>query len=62
MAILLAEFAGVSRAHASATNTVVFLEKMATNAIKPWAGSGCNNPWTVTFSVNNPFEQNANAN
>ena len=60
--MLLALVAGVLRANAAATNTVVFLETMATNAIKPWTGSGCNNPWTVTFSVSNPFEQNLNAN
>lgn len=62
MVLLLALLAGGLRMSAVATNTVVFLETMATNAVKPWPGSGCNNPWTVAFSVNNPFEQNLNAN
>jgi len=62
MVLLLALLAGGLRMSAAATNTVVFLETMATNAVKPWPGSGCNNPWTVAFSVNNPFEQNLNAN
>jgi formylglycine-generating enzyme required for sulfatase activity len=48
-------------AAASATNTV-FQETMATNAVKPWNGTGCDNPWTVTFSGGNPFEQRAGAN
>ena len=42
----------------SQTNTV-FLETMATNAVKPWTGTGCNNAWTVTGSV---FEQRSGAN
>ncbi len=46
---------------ATVTNTV-FRETMATNAVKPWAGSGSVKPWTVTFTGNNPFEQNSNAN
>ena len=62
MATFLALFVGGLRVNATATNTVVFLETMATNAVKPWTGSGCNYPWTVTFNVNNPFEQNVNAN
>ena len=43
---------------ASLTNTV-FLETMATNAVKPWTGAGCNNAWTVTGNV---FEQRSGAN
>ena len=43
---------------ASLTNTV-FLETMATNAVKPWTGAGCNNSWTVTGNV---FEQRSGAN
>jgi formylglycine-generating enzyme required for sulfatase activity len=46
----------------ASTNTVVFLETMATNAAKPWTGAGCQNAWTVTYATPNPFEQNANAN
>jgi len=42
----------------SQTNTV-FLETMATNAVKPWTGLGCNNAWTVT---GNAFEQRGGAN
>ena len=47
---------------AATTNTVVFLETMATNAAKPWVGTGCNNAWTVTYNGGNPFEQEINAN
>ena len=54
--------ASVWRASAATTNVVVFLETMATNAVKPWPGTGCNNPWTVTYSGQNPFEQATNAN
>ena len=54
--------ANVWRASAATTNVVVFLETMATNAVKPWPGTGCNNPWTVTYSGQNPFEQATNAN
>ena len=43
------------------TNTV-FLETMATNAIKPWPGTGCNNSWFLTCSGGNPFEQSVNGN
>jgi len=42
----------------SATNTV-FLETMATNAVKPWTGTGCDNSWTVTGTA---FEQRGGAN
>ena len=45
----------------SLTNTP-FIETMATNAVKPWTGSGCINAWTVTPSSGSPFEQAANAN
>ena len=38
------------------TNTV-FTETMATNAVKPWTGTGCVNAWTVTYASSNPFEQ-----
>jgi hypothetical protein len=41
---------GVWRADATTTNTVVFLETMASIAVKPWPGTGCDNPWTVCFS------------
>jgi formylglycine-generating enzyme required for sulfatase activity len=53
---------GVWRASAAVTNSVVFLETMATNAVKPWTGTGCNYQWTVAFNAGNPFEQNVNAN
>ena len=43
------------------TNTV-FLETMATNAVKPWTGAGCNYPWTVSYDDGNPFQQTNNAN
>jgi len=44
------------------TNTV-FLETMATNAVKPWSdGKGCDNAWTVTALGGNCFEQDAKAN
>jgi phosphodiesterase/alkaline phosphatase D-like protein len=45
----------------SVTNTV-FLETMATNAVKPWTGSGCDHPWTVSYVGGNPFEQRSGAN
>ncbi|MEI6647319.1 MAG: DUF1566 domain-containing protein, partial [bacterium] len=45
----------------SVTNTV-FSETMATNAVKPWVGAGCDNPWTVSFSGGNPFEQRVGSN
>ena len=45
----------------SVTNTV-FSETMATNPVKPWTGAGCDNPWTVSFSGGNPFEQRAGSN
>jgi len=35
---------------------------MATNAAKPWTGTGCDNAWTVGSSGGNPFEQAINAN
>ena len=44
------------------TNTV-FSETMAATAVKPWAGTGCDNVWTVfTNGLNNPFQQATNAN
>ena len=47
---------------ASITNTV-FLETMATNSIKNnWTGTGCDNPWSVTFAGSDPFGQATNAN
>lgn len=45
-----------------AVTNLSFLETMAANAIKPWSGTGCDNPWTVTFTGNNPFEQRTGAN
>ena len=60
--LLVALFAVGLPVSAATTNTVVFLETMATTTIKPWTGSDCNYPWTVAFNVNNPFEQNPNAN
>jgi len=42
----------------SVTNTV-FAEMMATNAVKPWTGAGCDNAWTVT---GNYCEQRTQAN
>ncbi|HVM61956.1 MAG TPA: hypothetical protein VMV72_13930 [Verrucomicrobiae bacterium] len=43
------------------TNTV-FLETMATNSVKPWTGTGCDEAWTVTYTGSNPFQQISNAN
>lgn len=43
------------------TNTV-FLETMRAVPVKPWTGDGCDNPWTVTYSGGNPFEQRGGAN
>ena len=43
------------------TNTV-FLETMATNAVKPWTGVGCDNSWTVAYAGGNPFEQRFGSN
>lgn len=43
------------------TNTV-FAETMATTAVKPWTGTGCDNVWVVYNKESNPFEQAANAN
>ncbi len=48
-------------AGAGRTNTV-FLETMRATAVKPWTGDGCQNPWTVTFTGGNPFEQRGGAN
>jgi hypothetical protein len=63
LALLVFGATGVWRVSASTTNLVVFLETMATNAVKPWTGSGCNNSWIVSFTDNNnPFEQATNAN
>jgi len=45
----------------SFTNTV-FLETMATNAAKPWTGTGCNYAWMTNYTGGNPFEQAGNAN
>ena len=61
-ALIIFIMAPVRQARAATTNTVVFLETMATNGVKPWTGSGCNYPWTIAFNTVNPFEQNANAN
>ncbi len=47
---------------ASYVTNAVFTETMATNSVKPWTGTGCQNAWTVTYTGGNPFEQNANAN
>ena len=59
-ALLILSATAVGRLGATTTNTVVFLETMATNAVKPWTtGTGCNYAWTV---VGSSFEQNANAN
>ena len=52
----------VGRLGATTTNTVAFLETMATNSVKPWPGTGANYPWTVFYNGGNPFEQNINAN
>jgi len=35
---------------------------MRTNAVKPWTGDGCDNPWTVTASRGDHLEQKAQAN
>ena len=59
-ALIIFIMAPLRQARAAATNTVVFLETMATNGVKPWTGSGCSYPWTVAFNTANPFEQNAN--
>ena len=62
-ALIIFAVTAVWQAKAAATNVVVFSETMATNSVKPWAGSGCNNPWTIfTNGFSNPFEQNRNAN
>ena len=53
---------GVPSPWRASAASVVFLETMATSAAKPWTGAGCNNPWTVSFSGGNPFEQETNAN
>ena len=48
----------------SQTNTP-FIETMATNPVVPpaaWSGTGCNNPWTVSYNGSNPFQQMGNAN
>ncbi len=50
----------IPHAEAATTTTVVFLETMASSPVKPWTGAGCNNPWTISFRGNNPFEQSAN--
>ena len=44
------------------TNTM-FTETMAASALKPWAGTGCDNLWTVfTNGLISPFQQATNAN
>ena len=43
------------------TNTV-FQETMRATAVKPWTGDGADNPWTLAFTGNNPFEQRGGAN
>ncbi|MEI7899993.1 MAG: DUF1566 domain-containing protein [bacterium] len=35
---------------------------MATNSVKPWPGTGCDNLWTVNFAGGNPFEQRFGSN
>jgi len=45
-----------------AVTNIVFSETMATNPVKPWAGAGCDNPWTVSFAGGNPFEQRFGSN
>jgi PKD repeat protein len=45
-----------------AVTNSVFTETMATNAVKPWTGPGCDNAWTVSYSSSNPFEQRTGAN
>ena len=46
----------------SGTTNLVFLETMRTNAAKPWAGDGCDHPWTVTSTGGSYFEQRGGAN
>ena len=46
----------------AAITNLVFSETMATNAVKPWVGAGCDNPWTVSFAGGNPFEQRVGSN
>ncbi len=48
---------GMVPAPYSVIATQVFLETMATNSVKPWMGTACDNPWTLTFNGGNPFEQ-----
>ena len=44
------------------TNTM-FTETMAASALKPWAGTGCDNVWTVfSNGLISPFQQATNAN
>ena len=62
LAALVLGAIGVWRAAAATTNLVVFSETMGTNTLKPWTGTGCNYPWSLAYSVSNPFEQNTNAN
>ena len=44
------------------TTNTAFSESMATNAINPWAGAGCDNAWAVAYKSANPFQQAANSN
>ena len=47
----------------SALTNTVFLETMATNAVKPWTnGLGCDNAWTITTTGGKPFEQEDKSN
>ena len=55
LALLVHGAPGVWRA--SATTNLVFSETMATTAVKPWSGAGCDNAWTVTYTGGNTFEQ-----
>ena len=60
--------ASVTVSYTTSANPVLattnFLETMATNAsgINPWTGSGCDNPWTVSYNGTNPFSQVTNSN
>ncbi|MCX7047485.1 MAG: DUF1566 domain-containing protein [Candidatus Sumerlaeota bacterium] len=47
---------------ASGSETTVFQETMATSAVKPWTGAGCNNVWTVTAGPGINVEQRTQAN
>ena len=62
LVLLAPSLALVPRACAVTNSSQVFLETMASEPAKPWTGTGCSHPWTVSFKGGNPLEQGTNWN